>query len=79
MNVEVICTTDDPTDSLEFHQQLADEGFAIQVLPTFRPDKAMLLIDDPAAFNAYVGKLEAVTNQSISTYEGVPECPARAP
>jgi glucuronate isomerase len=70
MNVEVICTTDDPTDSLEFHQQLADEGFAIQVLPTFRPDKAMLLIDDPAAFNAYVGKLEAVTNQSISTYEG---------
>lgn len=69
MNVEVVCTTDDPTDSLEFHRQLAEEKFEIKVLPTFRPDKAMLLIDDPAAFNEYVGKLEAVTNQSIGTYE----------
>jgi glucuronate isomerase len=69
MNVEVVCTTDDPTDSLEFHRQLAGEGFEIKVLPTFRPDKAMLLIDDLVAFNNYVEKLETVTNVDIGTYD----------
>ncbi len=38
-NVEVICTTDDPADSLEYHEQLKD--FSVKVLPTFRPDKAL--------------------------------------
>ena len=37
MKVEVVCTTDDPTDNLKSHHQLA--GAAIKVLPTFRPDK----------------------------------------
>ena len=38
-NVEIICTTDDPADSLEYHEQLKD--FETKVLPTFRPDKAV--------------------------------------
>ena len=38
-NVEVICTTDDPADTLEYHKQLRD--FKVKVLPTFRPDKAV--------------------------------------
>ena len=38
-NVEVICTTDDPADTLEYHKQLKD--FKVKVLPTFRPDKAV--------------------------------------
>lgn len=37
--VEALCTTDDPADDLHWHRQLADEGFATRVLPTFRPDK----------------------------------------
>ena len=42
MNVRVVCTTDDPIDSLEYHQQIAaDKSFDIKVLPTFRPDKAI--------------------------------------
>ena len=45
MKVKVVCTTDDPTDSLEYHQQLKDEGFEIKVLPAFRPDKAMNVAD----------------------------------
>lgn len=57
MNVRVVCTTDDPLDSLEYHQQIKDSGFEIKVLPTFRPDKAMLLIDDPEAFQDYVQRL----------------------
>lgn len=38
-NVEVVCTTDDPIDTLEYHEQLKD--FSTKVLPTFRPDKAV--------------------------------------
>ncbi len=67
MNVQVLCTTDDPADTLEFHQAIAQSDLGIQVLPTFRPDKAMS-IDDPAMFNDYVAKIEAVTNTSIATF-----------
>ncbi|WP_031528889.1 glucuronate isomerase [Dyadobacter crusticola] len=69
MNVKVICTTDDPTDSLEYHKLIEESGFNIKVLPTFRPDKAMLLIDSPEEFNAYLDKLAASSGKSqISDY-----------
>lgn len=67
MNVKVICTTDDPTDSLEHHRKIADDGFEISILPAYRPDKAMNP-DDPKSLNDYIGKLEAVSNTNISTY-----------
>ncbi len=67
MNVKILCTTDDPIDSLEHHQKIKDDGFEVKVLPAYRPDKAMN-VDDPASFNAYLAKLEAVTNTSISDY-----------
>lgn len=66
-NVEVVCTTDDPADSLEYHQALQNEGFPIRVLPTWRPDKAMC-IDQPAAFRSYIEQLEEAANQSIGTF-----------
>lgn len=69
MNVAVIGTTDDPTDSLAYHQQLHQEGFSIRVLPTFRADKAMLLIDQPAAFKAYVESLATASGATIATLE----------
>jgi glucuronate isomerase len=57
MNVVVACTTDDPTDTLEFHAALAaDRSFPIKVLPTFRPDRA-LAIESPAEFDAWVDRL----------------------
>ena len=46
MNVEVICTTDDPIDQLEHHRKLADDGFETKVLPAWRPDKSMA-VEDP--------------------------------
>ena len=67
MNVETICTTDDPLDNLAYHQQLAGNN-VVKVLPAFRPDKAMNA-DDTAAFNAYVNKLEEVADVSISDYD----------
>ncbi|MGN6399011.1 MAG: glucuronate isomerase [Flavisolibacter sp.] len=67
MNVKVVCTTDDPTDSLEHHQKLKDDGFEVRILPAYRPDKA-LSVDDAAAFNNYLSKLEAVSNIGIASY-----------
>ena len=68
MDVKTVCTTDDPLDSLEYHQQIRQSGFEIQVRPAFRPDKAMNA-DDPEALNAYIQKLEALTNADIATYD----------
>lgn len=67
MNVKVVCTTDDPIDSLEHHQTIREDGFEIKVFPAFRPDKAMA-VDDAASFNAYVGKLEVVSNTNVSSF-----------
>jgi glucuronate isomerase len=67
MNVKVVCTTDDPTDTLEHHQKLKNEGFEIKILPAYRPDKAMN-VDDAKTFNNYVAKLETVCNTDISSY-----------
>jgi glucuronate isomerase len=67
MNVKVICTTDDPVDNLEFHQQIKNDNWNVKVLPAFRPDKAMN-VDDVSAFNNYLTSLEKASNISISTY-----------
>jgi glucuronate isomerase len=67
MNVETLCTTDDPIDSLEFHQQIERDGFGITVLPAFRPDRA-LKVDNIISFNGYVNALEKVINLEIRTF-----------
>jgi glucuronate isomerase len=68
MKVELVCTTDDPIDSLEHHQVIREENIEIKVLPAFRPDKAMQ-VDDAVSFNAYLSQLEAAANVSISSYQ----------
>lgn len=68
MNVKVVCTTDDPTDSLQHHKKIKEDGFEIKVLPAFRPDKAMN-VDDVDVFNAYVKKLESVTGNNIKSFD----------
>ncbi len=67
MNVKVVCTTDDPADDLAYHKELKDSGFDVKILPTFRPDKAMM-VDNAIDFVKYVEKLEKVTNTSISSF-----------
>ena len=66
-NVEAVCTTDDPADSLEYHIALKNEGFEIKVLPTWRPDKAMA-IEDAASYRKYVEKLSEVSGVTISKF-----------
>jgi glucuronate isomerase len=68
MNVRVVCTTDDPTDSLEHHISLAKQTeFGVKVFPTFRPDK-MLLIENAENWNSYLDKLSAASNIEIRTH-----------
>ncbi|MEE9496319.1 MAG: glucuronate isomerase [Desulfobacterales bacterium] len=68
MNVKVVCTTDDPVDTLAHHQHIkADQSFSIKVLPAFRPDKAMG-VESPEAFNQWVDKLEAAADVHINDY-----------
>ncbi|MCF0147153.1 MAG: glucuronate isomerase [Clostridium sp.] len=63
-NIEILCTTDDPIDSLEYHKKLKDENFQIKVLPTFRPDKAIDIEKDD--FDIYIQKLSKVTTKEIN-------------
>ena len=67
-NVETVCTTDDPVDSLEYHKAVADSGFEVKMLPTWRPDKAMA-VENPEAFRAYMEKLSEVSGVTISKFQ----------
>ncbi|WP_184550290.1 glucuronate isomerase [Mucilaginibacter sp. FT3.2] len=67
-NVEVICTTDDPLDNLADHQKIKADGYAVQVLPTFRPDKAMNT-DDLFTLNLYIDRLQGLTDTTIDSFE----------
>ncbi|MCM3036757.1 glucuronate isomerase [Bacillus pumilus] len=66
-NVETVVTTDDPIDSLQYHQKLREEGFSVQVLPGFRPDKALDIAND--LFEKYVHELAEASAISIQSYQ----------
>nr|WP_308742958.1 glucuronate isomerase [uncultured Anaerocolumna sp.] len=69
-NVELICTTDDPIDSLEWHQKIKeDETIETKVLPAFRPDKA-INIEKPD-FSEYIDKLSIVSNIPITGFSSL--------
>lgn len=66
-NVTLVCTTDDPADTLEWHQKIAaDETFDVQVLPTWRPEKAMS--PEKPDYLDYLKKLEAASGVTINSY-----------
>jgi len=75
MNVELICTTDDPVDTLEWHQKIAAENrqgtFDIRVLPTFRPDKALPTFcgttEGVTVYREYLKKLAAAVDGEIAS------------
>lgn len=68
-NVEVLCTTDDPIDDLKWHKKLAEEGFEIQVLPTFRPGRALDIEKDD--FADYIAQLGERTDLEIHSLDDV--------
>ncbi len=72
MNVEVVCTTDDPVDTLEHHALLQQEFPEVMVYPAFRPDKAMA-VEDPATYNAYLERLGTAADLEIRTWDDLLE------
>ena len=66
-HVTLICTTDDPVDSLEWHKKLAeDDSFEVQVLPAWRPDKAMNI--EKPVYQDYLAKLSEASGVPIGTF-----------
>ena len=70
MNVESICTTDDPIDSLEHHIAIQKDASKVKTYPTFRPDKAFA-VENVNTYNKYLLKLEKVVNSSINNYDAL--------
>ncbi|WP_433764151.1 glucuronate isomerase [Flavobacterium ginsenosidimutans] len=66
VNAELVCTTEDPIDSLEFHQKFANNSTGIKMSTAFRPDKAILIAND--GYNAYLDTLGDVSGLAINTY-----------
>ncbi|WP_338359444.1 glucuronate isomerase [Yeosuana marina] len=66
VNAELVCTTEDPIDTLEYHQQLAKSDFSVKVSTAFRPDKAILILND--GYNNYIDTLGEAANISISSF-----------
>lgn len=69
MKVEVLCTTDDPIDSLEAHERIRQDGFTTRVLPAWRPDRAMA-VEQAAVFNQYIERLGEISDEEIRDLEG---------
>ena len=67
VNAEVVCTTEDPTDTLEHHQALVKSDFKVKVSTAFRPDKAILIAAD--GYNDYIISLGLAADMSINSFE----------
>jgi len=68
MNIRLICTTEDPLDTLEYHQKIRKDGFEIRIHTAWRPDKAMAA-ENPTALNTWIDKLAALVNAEIRDYD----------
>jgi len=68
MKVQMVGTTDDPIDTLEFHQRIRKDGSSVKVLPSFRPDKSFA-IENSAAYKQYLEKLSAAAGTAINSFD----------
>lgn len=66
MKVEIVCTTDDPADVLAAHASLITQHSSPKILPTFRPDKAILI--EKEGFAAYIARLGEAANVEIRSF-----------
>ena len=68
MNVEVVCSTDDPADSLADHRDYFHNGGKVKLYPAFRPDKSFA-VENPESYSAYLNKLGNVVGFEITTFD----------
>jgi len=67
MNVKLVCTTEDPLDTLEHHKKIRENGFEVKVHTAFRPDKAMA-VENISALNEWIGELEKLCDMEITGF-----------
>lgn len=70
MNVKVVCTTDDPIDSLEHHQKIALSNISTKVIPAFRPDETYA-VEDVTKYNVYLDKLSNASGITITDFSSL--------
>jgi glucuronate isomerase len=68
MNVEVVCTTDDPTDDLRYHKLFSSSTSSLKMYPTFRPDRSYA-VDDVRAYTQYLAQLGAAAGMDINSFD----------
>jgi len=68
MNVEVVCSTDDPIDTLEYHEQYSKKPNGAKLFPAFRPDRA-LAVEDAGAFALYVRSLSKISGITVTSFD----------
>ncbi|MUV59347.1 glucuronate isomerase [Halobacterium sp. CBA1126] len=68
MNVEVLCSSDDPTSRLRYHERAETEVEGVDVLPTWRPDRALKV--ENAAWTEFVADLDDATETTIDDFAG---------
>ena len=66
MKAKVICTTDSPEDSLEYHERFGDEGESFRMVPAFRPDEALNPVS--SRYGRWVGTMESVCGRSMNSF-----------
>jgi glucuronate isomerase len=72
MNVEVVCTTDDPADSLEHHISYHNQQKKVAMYPAFRPDKSFA-IENPETYTSYLKKLGQTAELEINSFDSLIE------
>jgi len=72
--VELVATTDDPSDGLDAHRRLAADAPSMRMVPTFRPDQAHSLLTDPEAWNAWADRLADREGRAITDLETLLAC-----
>lgn len=68
MNVKLVCTTEDPLDSLQHHKKIRTDGFEIKVHTAFRPDRGMA-VENVDALNAWLDKLQEAADTQITDFD----------
>ncbi|MHC4158978.1 MAG: glucuronate isomerase [Planctomycetota bacterium] len=67
MNISLLCTTEEPLDTLEHHKKIREDNFETKVYAAFRPDKA-LAVEDLPALNVFIDKLEEACDMEITNF-----------
>ncbi len=69
-NVEMVCTTEDPIDTLEHHIKLKENpSIKAKVISGFRPDKAFYV--EQEAFKSYIIDLGTCANVNIDSFKNL--------